>query len=143
MTVTFQPYTPATSLGDELAIIFAFSAAMVGTMIIYVFFWRIRQKQNHEEDLVRRRALQVRTASRAETFNFDLQLGNMATVTAGGGSVADSWDLGSVVASSSGAAGVHEKMMDRDRDQFATPENRVELPVHGMEFVRGGKFVGS
>lgn len=40
MGVTFQPYTPATSLGDELAIIFAFSAAMVGTMIIYVFFWR-------------------------------------------------------------------------------------------------------
>jgi len=40
MVVTFQPYTPATSLGDELAIIFAFSVSMAGTMIIYVFFWR-------------------------------------------------------------------------------------------------------
>ncbi|KAJ6096058.1 hypothetical protein N7486_006804 [Penicillium sp. IBT 16267x] len=134
MAVTFQPYTPATSLGDELAIIFAFTAAMIGTMIIYVFFWRIRQKKNHEEDLARRKAFQGRSASRAETFNFDLQLGNTATVIAGG-SVADSSDKGTVVGSSSGITDVHEKMMDR----FAIPEHRAELPVHGMEFARGSE----
>ncbi|KAJ5785455.1 uncharacterized protein N7503_010667 [Penicillium pulvis] len=137
MGVTFQSYTPATSLGDELAIIFAFSAAMVGTMIIYVFFWRIRQKRNHEEDLARRKAFQSRSASRAETFNFDLQLGTMAPVKTGG-SVAESSDIGTVVGSSSGAAGVHEKMTDR----YAVPEHRAELPVHGMELAREVKVIG-
>ncbi|KAJ5648125.1 hypothetical protein N7490_004497 [Penicillium lividum] len=128
MAVNFLPYIPATSLGDELAIIFAFTAAMIGTVIIYSFFWRIRQKRNHKEDLARRKIFQSRTAARAPTFNFGLQLGTTATVTAG--SVADSSDIGTVVASSSGA-GVYEKMMDR----FAIPENRAELPVHGMEMV--------
>ncbi|KAJ5672125.1 hypothetical protein N7507_001252 [Penicillium longicatenatum] len=137
MGVTFQPYTPATSLGDELAIIFAFTAAMIGTTIIYVFFWRIRQKRNHEEDLARRKAFQSRSASRAETFNFDLQLGTTATVIAGA-SVADSSDIGTVVGSSSAATAIHAKMTDRT----AIPEYRAELPVHGMEFARGAKVIG-
>ncbi|KAJ5537117.1 hypothetical protein N7513_010303 [Penicillium frequentans] len=137
MGVTFQPYTPATSLGDELAIIFAFSAAMAGTMIIYVFFWRIRQRRNHEEDLARRKAFQNRSAPRAEIFDFDLQLGTTAPVRFGG-SVADSSDIGTVVGSSSGAAGVHEKMMDR----YAVPEHRAELPIHGMELAREVKIIG-
>lgn len=47
-----------------------------------------------------------------------------------GGSFADSSDIDTVMGSSSGAAGVHEKTSDR----IAIPEHRAELPVHGMEF---------
>jgi len=49
-----------------------------------------------------------------------------------GGSVANSSDIGTVVDSSSGATGVHEKIMDR----LAIPEHRAELPVHGMELAK-------
>ncbi|KAJ5083606.1 hypothetical protein N7456_013033 [Penicillium angulare] len=137
--VEWPPYTPATSLGVELAIIFAFIAGMIGTIAIYTFFWKIHQRRNHEEDLARRKAFQSRAGSRANAFNFDLQLGHTATVTSGA-SVEGISNEGTLVGSPSGWSGsgwetgagaVHEKMMDRG----VSPENMIELPTHGMEFV--------
>ncbi|KAJ5257063.1 hypothetical protein N7478_013167 [Penicillium angulare] len=135
--VEWPPYTPATSLGIELAIIFVFIAAMIGTIAIYTFFWKIHQRRNHEEHLARRKAFQSRAGCRANEFNFDLQLGHIATVTSGA-SMEGISNEGTLVGSPSGWSGwetgagaVHEKMLDRG----VPSENMIELPTHGMEFV--------
>ncbi|KAJ5585079.1 uncharacterized protein N7459_004879 [Penicillium hispanicum] len=117
----FAPYTPVTSVPIEIGIMIAFVGAFFLTMGVYSWIWRAVQRRHLAQDLAHRKAFHSRTAPGLE---MRAQLGATATVSAGGAA----------------AGPVHEKMLDR----YAMPEDRAELPVHGMEdrvLVGGGEFV--
>ncbi|KAJ5098142.1 hypothetical protein N7532_005143 [Penicillium argentinense] len=102
----YPPYTPMSSLGRELGIMFAFIAACLVTMGIYTFVWRIVQQKNTAQDLDRRKAFHSRTAPAADTRL-------LGSPTTGGG-------------------GRNERIAEKMLDRYAIPEDRAELPVHGQ-----------
>ncbi|CEJ58247.1 hypothetical protein PMG11_06911 [Penicillium brasilianum] len=65
----YPEYTPASSLGRELGITFAFIGACVVTMVIYLVIWRRIQLRTQDEDLARRKALKSRTAALSDTLS--------------------------------------------------------------------------
>ncbi|KAJ5371150.1 uncharacterized protein N7496_007242 [Penicillium cataractarum] len=65
----YPEYTPVSSLGRELGIMFAFIGACVVTMVIYLVIWRRVQFRTQEEDLARRKALKSRTAALPDTLS--------------------------------------------------------------------------
>lgn len=104
----YPPYTPMSSLGHELGILFGFLAACIAIMVIYTVVWQrtpslpsfstvaslinvtytVIQRKTASRDLARRKDLH------AKGFHRD-------------------------------RAGIHEKMLDR----YASPVHRAELPV--------------
>ncbi|RMJ21750.1 hypothetical protein PHISP_07380 [Aspergillus sp. HF37] len=86
---TYPPYTPMSSLGHELGILFGFFVACLFIMAVYTVIWQFIQRRSLAKDFARRRELQNRRPQRGR------------------------------------GVAIHEKMLDR----YASPANRVELPV--------------
>ncbi|KAJ5952704.1 uncharacterized protein N7479_011117 [Penicillium vulpinum] len=116
----YPPYVPMPSLRHELGLMFGFISLCIVVMGAYVTLWRINQARLHAQDLSRRRAL-----NKSPT---QAPLGTTTSVTAGRSPSPDKDTL-------TPKATVQEKMFDR----IGMPENRAELPVHGMEMYALGK----
>ncbi|KAL1956438.1 hypothetical protein VTO42DRAFT_7325 [Malbranchea cinnamomea] len=58
--VNFPPYTPPSSLGHELGILFAFFTLSIITMALYWYFWQAAQRRNIAKEAARREALAER-----------------------------------------------------------------------------------
>ncbi|KAJ6164931.1 hypothetical protein N7470_003603 [Penicillium chermesinum] len=77
-------YTPPSSVGREIGIMFAFIGAFLVTVVLYGLAWRIHQNRTHKEDIAHRKAFLSRIAPTANSsLDFDSSLGTTATVTAG------------------------------------------------------------
>ncbi|KAI9930386.1 hypothetical protein ASPWEDRAFT_39245 [Aspergillus wentii DTO 134E9] len=63
------PYTPMSSLGHELGVMFGFMAACFVIMAVYTFIWRAAQRRNAEKDLARRKNLQAKGVMRHRDGN--------------------------------------------------------------------------
>ncbi|CAL5873312.1 uncharacterized protein PFLUO_LOCUS7583 [Penicillium psychrofluorescens] len=141
MTI-YPPYTPMSSLGHELGIMFGFIGACAFTLVAYTLFWRGAQRRAKEEDLDRRKAFHTRGTQRLHdaaggatgVFDKDLygpfgpgvgmRMGGKSSSTS---SPSNSNHNGNI--NGKAKNNVHEKMLDR----YATlplPPDRVELPVH-------------
>ncbi|KAI5289898.1 hypothetical protein KEM54_002939 [Ascosphaera aggregata] len=51
------PFTPMSSLGEELGIMFAFSGSMILTAVVYALIWRHVQRRKEAEEKLRREKL--------------------------------------------------------------------------------------
>ncbi|PGH02008.1 hypothetical protein AJ79_07746 [Helicocarpus griseus UAMH5409] len=51
------PYTPISSMGRELGIMFGFIALSIVTMMLYWYFWQAAQRRNAAKEAARRDAL--------------------------------------------------------------------------------------
>ncbi|KGO74697.1 hypothetical protein PITC_083060 [Penicillium italicum] len=113
----YPPYVPMPSLRHELGLMFGFLSLCIVVMGAYVALWRISQARLDAQDLARRKSLRNKTPTQQ-------LLGTTTSVTAG-------WSPspGNDTTNSNPTAAVQEKMLDR----IGMPENRAELPVHGME----------
>ncbi|KAJ5356741.1 hypothetical protein N7517_011350 [Penicillium concentricum] len=158
----YPPYTPMPSLRHELGLMFGFLSLFVVAMGAYIALWRgelsnffsyisispkftppiplrhdqiiikptlfyspnnqppVSQTRLHAQDLARRKAYRDKTPSQPP-------LGTTTSVTAG---------LAQSPKDADPNAAVQEKMLDR----IGIPENRAELPVHGMEMYANGKW---
>ncbi|CAG8903645.1 unnamed protein product [Penicillium egyptiacum] len=110
----YPPYIPMPSLGHELGLMFGFLSLCIVVMGAYVALWRVSQTRLDAQDLARRKPFR----------NKNPALGTTTSVTAGRNP-----------SPSKDSTAVQEKMLDR----VAMPENRAELPVHGMEMYAAGK----
>ncbi|KAJ5178359.1 uncharacterized protein N7500_001058 [Penicillium coprophilum] len=117
----YPPYTPMPSLNHELGLMFGFLSLFIVAMGAYIALWRISQTRLCAQDLARRRAYHEKNTPHAP-------LGTTTSVTAG--------LPPSPGKDSKSKAEVQEKMLDR----IGLPENRAELPVHGMELFGVGKW---
>ncbi|KAJ5239303.1 hypothetical protein N7468_003922 [Penicillium chermesinum] len=117
-------YTPPSSVGREIGIMFAFIGAFLVTVVLYGLAWRIHQNRTHKEDIAHRKAFLSRIAPTANSsLDFDSSLGTTATVTAG------SHNSYTAVPVSFQRARAHEVVFDR----YGSVGNRAELPVHSRE----------
>ncbi|OQE44404.1 hypothetical protein PENCOP_c002G06229 [Penicillium coprophilum] len=114
-------YTPIPSLNHELGLMFGFLSLFIVAMGAYIALWRISQTRLRAQDLARRKAYYKKNTPHAP-------LGTTTSVTAG--------LPPSPSRDSKSKAEVQEKMLDR----ICLPENRAELPVHGMEMFAVGKW---
>ncbi|OOF91678.1 hypothetical protein ASPCADRAFT_134222 [Aspergillus carbonarius ITEM 5010] len=51
------PYTPMTSLGQELGVLFGFLSACLVVMAVYVYFWRAVERREEQAQKLRREML--------------------------------------------------------------------------------------
>ncbi|CAI7623700.1 unnamed protein product [Penicillium crustosum] len=109
----YPPYVPMPSLRHELGLMFGFLSLCIVVVGAYIALWRVYQTRLDAQDLTRRKSF--RSKNPTQPF-----LGTTTSVTVGR-SPSPSDDTTK--------AGVQEKTFDR----IGMPENRAELPVHGME----------
>ncbi|KAJ5782549.1 hypothetical protein N7457_004323 [Penicillium paradoxum] len=112
----YPPYTPMPSLHHELGLLFGFLSLCIVVMGVYTALWRVSQTRLDAQDLARRKAFRAKAPASP-----DPHLGTFTTIQSPGGVLPC------------------EKMLDR----YAMPENRVELPVHGMDLYASGKGVSA
>ncbi|KAJ5812891.1 hypothetical protein N7447_009914 [Penicillium robsamsonii] len=117
----YPPYTPMPSLNHELGLMFGFLSLFVVAMGVYTALWRVFHTRLHAQHLAHRKAYRDKTPTQAP-------LGTTTSVTAG--------PTQSPNKDATPNANVQEKMLDR----IGKPENRAELPVHGMEMYAAGKL---
>ncbi|KAJ5399767.1 hypothetical protein N7465_010256 [Penicillium sp. CMV-2018d] len=114
----YPPYVPMPSLRHELGLMFGFLSLCIVVIGAYVALWRVYQTRLDAQDLARRKSFRSKSPTQP--------LGTTTSVTAGR-SPSPSNDTTN--------AGVQEKMFD----PIGMPENRAELPVHGMEMYAARK----
>ncbi|CAI7643789.1 unnamed protein product [Penicillium viridicatum] len=114
----YPPYVPMPSLRHELGLMFGFLSLCIVVIGAYVALWRVYQTRLDAQDLAHRKSFRGKSPTQP--------LGTTTSVTAGR-SPSPSNDTNN--------AGVQEKMFDR----IGMPENRAELPVHGMEMYAARK----
>ncbi|KAJ5497272.1 hypothetical protein N7463_009259 [Penicillium fimorum] len=117
----YPPYTPMPSLNHELGLMFGFLSLFVVAMGAYIALWRIFQTRLHAQHLARRKVYRDKTSTQ-------VPLGATTSVTAGP-TPSPNKDV-------KPNAAVQEKILDR----IGMPENRAELPVHGMKMYTAGKW---
>ncbi|CAI7603459.1 unnamed protein product [Penicillium discolor] len=115
----YPPYVPMPSLRHELGLMFGFLSLCIVVIGAYVALWRVYQTRLDAQDLARRKSFRSKSPTQPS-------LGTTTSVTAGR-SPSPSNDTTK--------AGAQEKMFDR----IGMPENRAELPVHGMEMYAAKK----
>ncbi|KAK4870765.1 hypothetical protein LT330_000002 [Penicillium expansum] len=116
-TDEYPPYVPMPSLRNELGVMFGFFSLCIVVMGAYVALWRRYQTRLDAQDLAHRKSL--RNKSQTQPL-----LGTTTSVTAG-----RSPNPSNDTTTSKTKASVQERMLDH----ISMPENRAELPVHGME----------
>ncbi|CAI7608377.1 unnamed protein product [Penicillium palitans] len=115
----YPPYVPMPSLRHELGLMFGFLSLCIVVIGAYVALWRVYQTRLDAQDLARRKSFRSKSPTQPS-------LGTTTLVTAGR-SPSPSNDTVK--------ACIQEKMFDR----IGMPENRAELPVHGMEMYAARK----
>ncbi|KGO36282.1 hypothetical protein PEX1_034920 [Penicillium expansum] len=116
-TDEYPPFVPMPSLRNELGVMFGFFSLCIVVMGAYVALWRRYQTRLDAQDLAHRKSL--RNKSQTQPL-----LGTTTSVTAG-----RSPNPSNDTTTSKTKASVQERMLD----YISMPENRAELPVHGME----------
>ncbi|KAJ5800243.1 uncharacterized protein N7518_002311 [Penicillium psychrosexuale] len=116
----YPSYVPMPSLRHELGLMFGFLSLCIVVMGAYVALWNapVSQTRLDAQDLARRKAFRSKNPTQQP-------LGTTTSITAG---LKDT-------STPNPKAAVQEKMLDR----VGMPENRAELPVHGMEMYAAGK----
>ncbi|CAG8295994.1 unnamed protein product [Penicillium nalgiovense] len=111
----YPPYIPMPSLGHELGLMFGFLSLCIVVMGAYVALWRVSQTRLDAQDLARRKAFRNKNPALVTT----------TSITAG----QNPSPTRDTTTTSTPKTVAQEKMLDR----VPMPENRAELPVHGME----------
>ncbi|CAP95080.1 hypothetical protein E8E15_002401 [Penicillium rubens] len=111
----YPPYIPMPSLGHELGLMFGFLSLCIVVMGAYVALWRVSQTRLDAQDLARRKAFR----------NKNPAIGTTTSITAG----RSRSPIKDTTVTPTPKTAAQEKMLDR----VVLPENRAELPVHGME----------
>ncbi|CAI7573754.1 unnamed protein product [Penicillium bialowiezense] len=120
MANEFPPYVPMPSLAHELGLMTGFFCLCLAVMAAYVVIWRVSQRRLLAQDLARRKALRNNRSPLGQ------RLGTTTSIVGGtrSPSPTKSDDYGKIP------------------DCYTIPEDRVELPVHGMELLKSGNAHG-